>query len=226
MKLLYIPALLAILFLSACSKKNTPAPTPTNTGTVVIAGATYATIIIGKQTWTSFNYYNTTGNFSYTDPTYQNYYTLAQASQITLPAGWRIPTRADYNALLANFTSNKNSAGDYSGDISVARALADTAKFHSLASFDLTMKPTNSSGFSAFPGGEYDITNKALNDQTIGAAFLTSTTGTQNSVTVNYFFGVTADGVAIGASTAGGYFAGLDYNSNPYAYSLRFVKDN
>jgi uncharacterized protein (TIGR02145 family) len=225
MKLLSITALLAILFLSACSKKDAPAPTPTNVGKVVIEGATYSTIVIGKQTWTSFNYYNTSGNFSYTDLTYQNYYTLAQASQITLPAGWRIPTRVDYNALLANFTSNKNSGGDYSGDISVARALADTGQFHSLASSDLTMKATNSSGFSAFPGGEYDITNKSLNDQAIGAAFLTSTTDTQNSSTVNYFFGIAADGVGIGSAPTG-YFAGLDYNFNPYAYSLRFVKDN
>jgi uncharacterized protein (TIGR02145 family) len=217
--------LIVLLFLSSCSKNNTPAPGPKNTGSVVIMGATYPTIIIGKQTWTSFNYNSSTGSFTSTSSLYGNYYTLAQATQITLPTGWRIPTRADYNTLLSNFTSNKNSLGDYSGDISVARALADTAQFHSLSSFDLTMRATNSSGFSAYPGGAYDITNKAAVDVGIGGAYLTATTGTENATTVNYFFGVTADGVGIGSVPAG-YFAGIDFNYNPYAYSLRFVKDN
>jgi len=225
MKLLSLLALLAIIFLSACSKKNTPTPVVTNTGSVVINGSTYPTIIIGAQTWTSLNYNGGTGSLATSDPTYGNYYTLAQAMAITLPTGWRIPTRTDYNNLLSNFTTTKNSSGDYTGDISVARALADTAHFHSLASLDLTMLPTNSSGFSAYPGGEYDVTNKVFDYQVYDATFLTSTTGTINSTPAAYFFGITSDGVNIGSTTFG-YYAGLDFNYNPYAYSLRFVKDN
>jgi len=224
MKLLSLPAFLVIILLSSCSKKNTPAPV-TNTGSIVINGSTYPTIIIGAQTWTSLNYLGGTGSLATADPTYGNFYTLTQAMAITLPAGWRIPTRTDYNNLLSNFTTTKNSSGDYVGSISVARALADTAHFHSLASLDLTMLPTNSSGFSAYPGGEYDVTNKVVDDQYYDGTFLTSTTGTVNSTPVIYFFGITSDGVNIG-STSNGYYAGLDFNYSPFAYSLRFVKDN
>ena len=227
MKLLYIPSLFAILFFSSCSKKSDPTPDTTNpnVGSVSINGTPYPTIIIGNQTWTSLNYGGGTATLTTLTAGTGSYYTLAQANAITLPTGWRIPTRADYNNLLSNFTTTKNSLGDYVGDISVARALADTGNFHSLASFDLSMKATNSSGFSAYPGGEYDITNKVLNDNVIAGAFLTSSTGTQNSLTVGYFFGITSDGVAI-ASAQSGYFGGIDYNANPFAYSLRFVKDN
>jgi uncharacterized protein (TIGR02145 family) len=219
MKPLSLFVLLAIIFLSSCSKKKNPAPTVSKTGSVIINGGTYPTIIIGNQTWTSFNYTGGTGSLATADATYGNYYTLAQAIQIPLPTGWRIPTRADYNNLLANFTSTTNSSGDYVGDITVARDLADTAHFHSLAS------PNNSSGFSAYPGGEYDLTNKVFTDQLIGGAFLTSTTGTVNSTPVSYIFGITSDNVSIGLSSTG-YYSGIDFNSNPYAYSLRFVKDN
>lgn len=219
MKLSYLSALLAILLLASCSKKSDPTPAVITNGSginasvgygsVVINGATYSTIVIGSQTWTSLNYSGGTGSLAVANATFGNYYTLAQASVIPLPTGWRIPTRADYNNLLSNFTSAKNGAGDYSGNISVARSLADTTQFQSLTSLDFTMKPTNSSGFSAYPGGEYDLTNHLLNNQYIGGAFLSSTTGTVNSATVTYFFGITADGVAIAQSY--GYFAGLDY---------------
>lgn len=219
MKLLSLAALLVILFLSSCSKTGSPTPAPTNIGHVIINGSTYPTIIIGSQTWTSLNYVGGTGALATSDPAYGNYYTLDQAMQITLPTGWRIPTRADYNTLLAKFTAAKNAAGDYVGDITTAMALADTAHFHSLGT------PNNSSGFSAYPGGDYDLTNKVFNDQVIAGAFLTSTTGTQNSSAVNYIFSITSDGVAIGLTTTG-YYSGIDYNANTYAYSLRFVKDN
>jgi uncharacterized protein (TIGR02145 family) len=219
MKLLFLSALLAVLFLNACSKKGSPTPAPTKSGRVIINGSPYPTIIIGSQTWTSFDYVGGTGSLPTSDPTYGNYYTLAQAMQITLPTGWRIPTRTDYNNLLANFTSTKNAAGDYVGDITTAMALADTAHFHSLGT------PNNSSGFSAYPGGDYDLTNNVFNDQLIAGTFLTSSTGTQNSSAVSYIFSITSDGVAIGL-TSTGYYSGIDYNANPYAYSLRFVKDN
>lgn len=221
MKILSLAAISTVILLSSCSKKGNPTPAAAviQTGHVVINGSTYPTVVIGKQTWTSFNYLGGTGALASSDATYGNYYTLEQAAQITLPTGWRIPTRADVNNLLVNFTSNKNTAGDYSGDLSVARALADTAHFHSLGA------PTNSSGFSAYAGGDYDLTNKIFNNQVIDAAFLTSTTGTVNSTSVNYIFAIASDGVSIGQSPVG-YYSGIDYNSAPFAYSLRFVKDN
>ena len=231
MKHLYIlVSAIAICCLAACSKKSDPAPvTDPRVGTVVINGYTYPTIIIGTQTWTSFNYLGGTGSLAKPDNTYGNYYTLQQAMQIPLPTGWRIPGVDDYNKMLSTFSAaTKNSSGNYVGDISVARALADTAQFHSLASPDLTMKATNSSGFSAYPGGAYNLSNQSFTDQFLGGAFLTTTTGTENGSSVSYFFGIVADGIPVGSSLTG-YYAGIDFNYTAYAnsaYSLRFVKDN
>ncbi len=221
MKPLLLTALLAVLLLSSCSKKSTPAPA-TKTGSVTIIANNYPTIIIGSQTWTSFNYQGAGGSLTIADVTYGNYYTLAQAMLITLPTGWRIPTRADYNTLLSNYTTTKNAAGDFVGDQNAARALSDSTKW-------LFLGATSASGFSAFPGGEYDVTNKLVVNTQINAIFLTSTTGTivsgGQTSTYNYFFAITDDGVGVGQSNMP-YFAGIDYNLNPYAYSLRFVKDN
>src|SRR5471030_2740805 len=115
MKLLSISALLAILFFSSCSKKGDPTPDTTNPNvcSVSINNSTYPTIIIGKQTWTSLNYSGGTATLTTLSAGYGSYYTLAQANAITLPTGWRIPTRADFNNLLSNFTATKNSLGDY-----------------------------------------------------------------------------------------------------------------
>jgi len=214
MKLLSFSALLAILFLSSCSKKSTPAPaTNPNVGTISINGGTYATIIIGNQTWTVLNYVGS-GGVSTTDATYGNYYTLAQATSITLPAGWRIPTRADFNTLLSNYTSTKNSNGDYVGDRSTALALADTST-----------GATNTSGLGLKLGGYYDPIAKTVTDKFDDGVYLTSTTGTQGGNQVNYFFGITDDNVSIGQSNLA-YFASIDYFTNLFGYSLRFVKDN
>jgi uncharacterized protein (TIGR02145 family) len=223
MKLFPLSALLAILIFSSCSKKGTPTPVTTisnpNTGIIVIGGVTYPTIIIGKQTWTSSNYAGPGGVAASTDATYGNYYTLAQANTVTLPTGWRIPTRTDYNNLLANYTTTVSSSGDYIGDLSVTRALADTS---SIKWSNLTA--TNKSGFSAIPGGFYDPVGKILINQFFDGAYLTSTVVTQSSGNLNYFFGINEDGVSLGVSTS--YYAGLDYFTNIYGYSLRFVKDN
>jgi uncharacterized protein (TIGR02145 family) len=218
MKLLSLSALLAVLFLSSCSKKDTPAPaTNPNVGTVVIGGVNYATIIIGKQTWTSVNYVGAGGVSAGTDASLGNYYTLAASKLVSLPAGWRIPARADYNNLLSNFTSQKNSDGDYVGDVTVAQALADSTKFALISA-------TNSSGFGAYAAGYYDpVANKVVNLYFTGT-YLTSTTATQGSSTLYYFFAINNDGVSLGSSNS--YFAGIDYFQTTYGYSLRFVKDN
>lgn len=224
---LFVLVFIAFCF-AACSKKSAPAPqTDPRVGIVVINGYKYSTIIIGTQTWTSFNYISEFGgSLAPPDNTYGNYYTLAQATAIPLPTGWRIPTVDDYNKLLSTFpASTKNAAGNYVGNASVACALADTSLFHSLISSDGKLFPTNASGFAAFAGGEYNTSNQTYTDKLLGAAFLTSTT-TQNGVAATYFFGIASDGNPIG-SVSGGYYAGIDFNySTNYAYSLRFVKDN
>jgi len=229
MKHSYLFALVFIAFcFAACSKTSAPAPqVDPRVGTVIINGYKYSTIIIGSQTWTSFNYISEKGgSLTPPDNTYGNYYTLAQAQAIPLPAGWRIPTVDDYNKMLSTFKGSlKNGSGNYIGDTSVARALADTGLFHTLNSTDGLHKATNASGFAAFAGGEYNTGNQTYVNKLLDAAFLTSTT-IQNGVAATYFFGITSDGNPIGNFT-GGYYAGIDFNySTNYAYSLRFVKDN
>jgi uncharacterized protein (TIGR02145 family) len=227
MRSLSFIALLAVLFLNSCSKKSDPEPTTDpRVGKVVIAGRTYSTIIIGNKTWTSLNYVGDEVPFAFTSTKYGNYYTLAQASAITLPAGWRIPSRADYNNLLSNYTSFKNTKNDYVGNEAVATSLADTVRFHSLNNpLNTSLKLNNVSGFTAYANGQYFITGSRVADQNQYATFLTSTVGTESSQTVNYVFAITPDNVSIG-SVGSGYYAGIDFNFDPRAYSLRFVKDN
>ena len=60
--------------------------------------------------------------------------------------------------------------------------------------------PTIIIGSQAYPGGAYNISDQTFDDQVIGGAFLTGTTGTQNGITVNYFFGIASGSVSIGDS--------------------------
>jgi len=84
--------------LSSCSKKSNPKPT----NTVTINGASYATVSIGTQTWTSVNYNGPGGtiNTSLNEAIYGKYYTIAEMQAISLPTGWRVPTEADFVTLL------------------------------------------------------------------------------------------------------------------------------
>ena len=77
--------------------------TPPATGTYVKIGSQYyPTATIGGQVWMSVNYAGSGGISDSDHPTYGTYYRYLDLGSVQIPAGWRIPTRADYVALLAS----------------------------------------------------------------------------------------------------------------------------
>lgn len=140
--------LICALLTAAC--QSTPAiiepPTP-SPDSVRIDGHTYPTRLIGAQRWTTINYRGT-GGIPYGTGTekaiYGRYYTYAEAKAIALPAGWRLPTEADWVTLvqsqgiiLEHNTARKQEA---------VKKLLSVTNWRSLPG-------TNASGFDAHPAG-------------------------------------------------------------------------
>ena len=93
-------SVILIISASGCSKKNeTKAPA----NTVSIGGDNYNTIVIGTQTWTATNYNGPGGLVGL--------YTIAQATAISLPAGWRLPAKNDFDNLLKLAGGTQDSYG-------------------------------------------------------------------------------------------------------------------
>ena len=141
--------LILLLFLSlmiSCAKKNDVNPGPV-TGTVTINGSVYPTVTIGNQVWTTQNYSGPGGNevaANTGDPILNgNYY---NADNIVLPAGWRIPSRQDFNTLLSNYSSAINASGDVICDKAIIEGLISTTGWDGLTG-------TNSTGFNAYSAG-------------------------------------------------------------------------
>jgi uncharacterized protein (TIGR02145 family) len=129
-KLPILFAFFAVVVLS-CTKKNDN-PSPNNTinsadTTVTIEGTAYPVVRIGMQSWTTVNYNGPGGVFN-TGNVLETVldgklYTSDEASQITLPKGWRIPTYNDFQNLLIARGATKNSDGSYSTGLSVIQSL-------------------------------------------------------------------------------------------------------
>jgi len=131
-KLIYI-SLVVIISAGACSKKNeTTVKTPANT--VSIGSVNYNTVVIGTQTWTATNY-NGPGAIG-------GFYTIAQATAINLPAGWRLPTQNDFTNLLKSAGAT---LGNYYDD-------ANPLELMSITGWSV-VNGTNSLGFNAMPLG-------------------------------------------------------------------------
>jgi uncharacterized protein (TIGR02145 family) len=78
-----------------------PYSQPPASGTYVAIGkGYYPTVTIGNLEWTSVNYAGTGGITDTDKPHYGTFFKHADLKNIALPAGWRIPTREDYLALL------------------------------------------------------------------------------------------------------------------------------
>ena len=137
--------------ISACSKKSNAPATPT---IVYINGADYSTVVMGSQTWTAENYDGDGGEVFNNGPdtgTNGKLYTIAESEAITLPTGWRIPTRDDFNSLLASLgvsepPKGSNSGNDASGP--PVRELMSTSGW-------INGSGNDASGFNALPVGFY-----------------------------------------------------------------------
>ena len=80
---------------------NGPYANPPASGTYVAIGSGYyPTVTIGNLEWTAVNYAGTGGITDSDNPHYGTFFKHADLKTIELPAGWRIPTRQDYLALL------------------------------------------------------------------------------------------------------------------------------
>jgi uncharacterized protein (TIGR02145 family) len=75
--------------------------TPPATGTyITIAGKYYPTVTIGNQEWMAVNYAGTGGMNDSQKPHFGTFYKYMDLKDIPVPAGWRIPSKADYIKLL------------------------------------------------------------------------------------------------------------------------------
>lgn len=214
MKKILLLVVISGALLSCTKKSNNPVPSGagTDTATVNIMGTAYPVVKIGAQSWTAVNYngpgglYNT-GNVQQTILD-GKLYSPEEAAQITLPAGWRIPTYDDYLNMLLARGASQNSDGSYTAGLNV---------IHSLMAVDSWSEDgaNNYSKFSALPTGFYHL--GTIYGTGNGASFLHSFTA--------------------GAVPAAAFTIGPGPTGEPFIYlglvlidgdrcSLRFVKDN
>lgn len=174
---------------------------------LVINEQEYPTVKIGEQTWSAVNY-NGPGGMNYNNAAnnanYGKLYTYTEARSILLPAGWRIPTKQDYEKLLLA-AGGKTIIAD--GETFVDIDLTTCKNFRSVS--DWKDSPgTNSTGFAIYPTGVYQ--NASFSSKGELAAFWSSTTVSSN---VNY-------------SCALDYHVSFNGVSHTNGLALRFVKDN
>jgi uncharacterized protein (TIGR02145 family) len=232
MNKLLLSALTAVLILNSCGKKggSDPEPDPeppVTTKEVTINGTVYPAVKIGTKTWTTVNYNGATGvnyNGGSNSAAYGKLYTIAESRAITLPTGWRIPTKADFEDLIKNFSYEKDSFGDY-----VLKA--DGCKKLKSVSGWLITNGDNSAGFNAFPGGgATTATTAQYFDKGNAANFISKTdeTGSVNNKPVVYTYGFSINNLSYksGAQTIIEDEGVITINTNDFRFSLRFVKDN
>ncbi|HEU4472994.1 MAG TPA: FISUMP domain-containing protein [Flavisolibacter sp.] len=134
--------LLAASFLFVACKKE-----KSDTGSITIHGKSYATRSIGGKTWTLSNYEGPGGlhfGNGTVRPEFGRYYSLAEMQALALPAGWRMPTEADYRQLC------ESQGVVFSG----SRATGQEAIKRLLSQANwLNIPGSNASGFNAQPAG-------------------------------------------------------------------------
>jgi uncharacterized protein (TIGR02145 family) len=164
----------------SCGATNVHNPNKTYGTVKDVEGNTYKTIQIGSQTWMAENLRttkfrngvsipnitdnsqwqnNTTGAFtSYNSNTNNdcpygklyNWYAVANTNQLC-PTGWDVPTDAEWNVLIANLDPAYNPTVVNSSQSAVAGGILKSIGTQYWQSPN--NEATNSSGFSALPGG-------------------------------------------------------------------------
>lgn len=214
--LLYI-ILILIITLFACSKKGV---TP-GKETVTINGKVYHTIVIGNRTWTTTNYDGPGGVANAQEASIGKFYLLSEISSIKLPAGWRIPTKADFIELLKSQGSPTiNSAGQTVADSTITRYL--------MAASQWSIPGDDRSGLNILPSGEY-ATYSSFNSKNDEAKFWSSTADTIAGTSFQWVLHVIGFSYTYSTNpqVIDGQNAYVDLMPQAgYAYNLRFVKDN
>jgi len=223
----------AILLMSGCKKDNTITPTPTPTpipATITdINGNVYHTLTIGTQVWLKENLkvtkyrngdpipnitdftnwgnlttgaycsYNNSSSMANTYGLMYNWYAVIDSRKIA-PAGWHVPTYDDVHKLSLYLGNVNNNPGG---------KLKETGFVHWE---NPNTGATNSTGFTALPGGRCDLTSfsffgKEGNWWTSSQDVYSSDEGSM--FTMSYF---------------GDYFALLSFDKK-YGISVRCIKD-
>jgi len=192
---------------SACKKdRHDPKPDDPDpisvSGKVLLSGKEYPTVKIGDLTWLAGNY-DGNGGVIYNNgekPEYGRYYTYAEALAIQVPQGWRIPTREDYNKLMAS--QGIQFSNDRVTNPELIKRLASKTNWKNIPG-------NNISGFNAQPAG-YMFNDSAPLDGDIselwiadGSTFSIQESGSQTGHIIRIYGG----------------------SENPvYRFNLRFVR--
>jgi uncharacterized protein (TIGR02145 family) len=159
---------------------------------------------IGTQTWTTTNYRGSGGVYydaANSKPEYGKYYLKSEVDQISLPLGWRIPTREDFEKL----------ANHHRIEVPSKTIHSDAVKRLSSLTHWKNAPGTNESGFNALPGG-YGFGVVAPIDGDI-AEFWTQE---------GYSFSIQESGENLTSQRLTMY---QSTNSPDYRFNVRFVKD-
>jgi|GEM_PF-614630 len=227
MKPLLLLFLSFLMLFAACKKDST---TKEEASGVIISGTVYPTVKIGQQEWTVVNYDGQGGiedTFYLPNTNYKKFYTQADLANLKLPSGWRVPTVADFNKLMSNFTSKKDTEGNSVMDYNESLALKSTSGWEVRGASD--KQGTNTSGFNAYPSGYY----ASPYNETPGnlALFLTSTPlpaakvnfhATYYSFILSRLYGTTSSD---DHTQCFGCFVDGEHNTDS-PKSVRFVRDN
>ncbi len=138
--------------------------TPPATGRYVqIQNRYYPTVVIGSLEWMAVNYAGPGGITDSNKPQYGTFFKYADLSAIPIPAGWRLPSRQDYENLLATQGLQLDTWGstdptDLAAKRKVGQLMAPAvwSKQDGLAS--------NASGFTALPAN-LRVTNGSPNGE-------------------------------------------------------------
>ncbi|WP_207534762.1 FISUMP domain-containing protein [Desertivirga arenae] len=145
--------LFTLLIAVSCKKKDNSEPEKeAQLEKVTIGGKAYEIVKIGDQHWINTNYSGEGGiwnDATTSKPEYGKFYTYEEVQQFTLPAGWRVPTEADYRKLLT--TIGVSFVGAQIQNAEKLKALTSKTNWNNISG-------TNTSGFNAYPGG-YSIDN-------------------------------------------------------------------
>jgi len=213
---IFLLMLSASLAFTSCTKNDDPKPEESNT--VEIGGTTYSTVKIGSQTWTTVNYNGASGanyNNGANDLKYGKLYTWAEAKAITVPTGWRLPSKADFDKLLVGL-----------GAVQGTSTFLDLDKTNSLKLMSTSgwsfLQGNNQTALNIYPAGLYDSVNSGYDSKGTVAEFWSGTAVAESNGMFSWSLGVwqEMDGNVVDLE------AGTDHSRPNDRLSIRFVKDN